>query len=100
MKKYLYLLPLLLLTACDDAPMANELTPVGSTNGNNIVNGKQLYRIKVEGNNGTETHYVYFFKEDGPQPVSINHPSGKTRRVVVYIDDKPVSTNILEDPAK
>jgi hypothetical protein len=96
MKKYLLFLPLLLLFGCTpDSPGISETKRVEGE-----INGRILYRMTIT-NADHYNHYVYFFKDEGKQPISVNYKSGNLYKVIFYIDDKPASTNYLvEDPNK
>lgn len=93
MKKYLLVLGLALVAGCGPAVVDNQTDVSVGT-----VDGKELRRVKVSGDGNV--HYVYYFPTDHRQPVSNNMRMGKTGTVIVMIDNKPVSTNIiyLEDP--
>ncbi len=97
MKKYLlFILGLALLTGCGPARIEpNSDVEVG------IVKGKSLHRLSVSDGGGS-THYVYYFPTDKQQPISNNMRMGKISTVIVLIDGKPISTNvvILEDPIR
>lgn len=93
MKRFVLLLGLVLLTGCGPLVVEPDTDkPVGT------VDGKELHCVRVSG--GGCVHYIYYFPSAPKQPISNNYRSGKTSAVVVFIDNKPVSTNIviLEDP--
>ena len=81
----------LILVGCSDNPrLDNDRRFVG------VINGRSLYRLTVDGSIAG-THYVYYFGDaNEPQPTSTNFRSGKTSKVVVYIDGNPVSTNQVQ----
>lgn len=88
MKRIVLLLGLVLLAGCGPAvvdPNSDKL--IGT------VDGKELRRVQITGEGNV--HYVYYFPSDHKQPISNNFRSGKTSSVVVFIDNKPVSTNII-----
>lgn len=87
----LALLGLLALCGCEDNPTVNQAENKIVT----TINGRVLHRMSVK-NELLGAHYVYYF-DDVNQPVTSNYHIGKQRVVVVSIDGKPVSTNILED---
>jgi hypothetical protein len=96
MKKYLSLLPLLLLlVGCEpEPPRVVETLLLQDIQ----VNGKSLSRIQVDSGFGNH-HYIYYFHDPvAEQPITVNYRQGKTSVVVVLVDGKPVSTNQIKMP--
>ena len=100
MRNLFLLFSFILLVGCKSQTELQQETKASFDNPEFIgkVSGKDLYRVTVVRYH--HDHYVYFFK-DSPE-VSINYQvsAGKTTRteVIVLVNGKPVSTNLLEKP--
>ena len=88
-----------LMMACDNS-MSKEKTNASFNNPFliGIINGKPLYRVVVEYNNGCR-HYIYFFKDGGDVSINYDVHEGKYTRneIIVLLNGKAVSTNYLEN---
>jgi hypothetical protein len=81
------------MVGCDGVPEVKGTREVG------LINNRKFYVTTVNDGYGNH-HYVYFTKDDAPQPVTVNFRAGKASQVVVMVDGIVVSSNMLEMPVK
>jgi hypothetical protein len=94
MKKiFLSLAVMAMVTGCGERVSVNP----SDTKLITYIDGKSLYRLRIDRGTTHDTHFVYFFKSDVAQPITTNYKVGKNgHAVIISIDGVPMSTNILE----